>query len=210
MKKFASCLIFGVGLMALALSGCASTSHAGLEPTEASAPGTDSESAVESAARPSLEFTSAVSPVLESFPNDYAFFYFDNHLRPVIGFTNKAVPAVIDSVNATGQQAQIIEDAGFTDAEYNATAEKLVVGLQATWPEDVPFPMIGARPDLGAGVIGVTRIVEVGSSQIAEDASSDATQSIQEIVIELPFSIQIEIDTLGPGKTAAAGRLAGE
>ena len=53
--------------------------------------------------------------------------------------------------------------------------------------------MIGARADLGVGAIGVTRI--------GEEGSADATRLIREIDIESPFSIQIDIDVLGPGKS---------
>ena len=206
MKKSACCLV-GAALVVLALSGCAAASAAGAEPAATSAaasagdPGdvpalpVDPPSDIEIAAIPAMEFASAVGPVLESFPSDYAFFYFDSDMQPVVGFTDKAVPAVLDAVAATGQRAQIIEDAGFTDAEYTATADKLVAEVHATWPAGVLFPMIGPRPDLGIGAIGITRI--------AEEGSPDSTGLIQQIEVESPFTIQIDENVYGPGKTAA-------
>lgn len=156
----------------------------------------------ERAALPSLDFTSTVRPVLESSPNDYAFFYLDAGQQPVIGFTGKATPEVMNAIKSTGQQAKIIEDVGFTDAEYTARAEKLVVELQASWPKDVLFPMMGVRPDLGIGAIGVTPIAEAGSA--------DPTGLIQQIKVESPFSIEIDTNVLGPGTAAEFGRQAGE
>ena len=203
MLKFASCLI-GLGLTVLALSGCAAASAAGVEPTAASVVDSLTPAEIEIAAIPNQEFSSAVGPVLESFPNDYAFFYFDSEQKPVIGFTSAAVPAVLDAVNSTGQPAQIIEDTGFTDAEYNATAEQLVVNLQAMWPKDVPFPMIGARPDFGVGVIGVTRIADESSSD-ATRLIQESTRLIEEAVVGPPFSIQIDKNVLGPGKAGHGG-----
>ncbi|MEC5184806.1 ABC-type phosphate transport system substrate-binding protein [Cryobacterium sp. MP_3.1] len=203
MKKIASCFI-GLGLTALALSGCAAASAEGVEPTTASPADSLTPAEVGITAVPNEEFSSAVGPVLESFPNDYAIFYFDSEHKPVIGFTSDAVPAVLDAVNSTGQPARIIEDAGFTDTEYNATAEQLVADLQATWPKEVPFPMVGARPDFGAGVIGVTRIVDEGSSD-ATRLIEESTRLIEEADVGSPFSIQIDKNVLGPGKAGHGG-----
>ncbi|TFC54539.1 MULTISPECIES: hypothetical protein [unclassified Cryobacterium] len=200
--EIASCFI-GLGLTALALSGCAAASAEGIEPTAASPANSLTPAEVKSAAVPNEEFSSAVGPVLESFPNDYAFFYFDSELKPVIGFTNEAVPAVLAAVKSTGQPAQILEDSGFTDAEYNATAEQLVADLQATWPTNVPFPMIGARPDFGVGVLGVTRIADEGSSDAAR-LIQESTRLIEEADVGSPFSVQVDKNVLGPGKPATA------
>lgn len=207
MTTIASCVAaIAVGVLAAGGPALASHNPVGTDVDRGDAPPltVGPPSAVEIAALPSLEFSSAVVPVLESFPNDYAFFYFDRDMHPVIGFTHKAVPTVIAAVDSTGQQAQIIEDAGFTDAEYTAAAEELVVELLATWPEEVPFPMIGARPDLGVGVIGAIRIAEMGSSD-ASQSLHGSTRLLQEAEIEFesPFSLQIDAERVfGPGTAA--------
>ncbi|WEO78367.1 hypothetical protein BJQ94_04835 [Cryobacterium sp. SO2] len=202
MKKLASWGV-GAGLTALALSGCAAASVAGVEPTAASTADSLTPDEIEIAAIPNQEFASAVGPVLESFPNDFAFFYFDSEHKPVVGFTDEAVPAVLDAVDSTGQQAQIIEHAGFTDAEYTATAEHLGADLQATWPTDVPLPMIGARPDVGVGVIGVTRIADEASPD-ATRVINESTRLIHEAAVESPFTIQIDTKIFGPGTAATS------
>ena len=202
MKKMAA-WVLGAGLTTLALSGCAAASAAGVEPAPEARADVLTPAAVELAAVPSSEFASAVGPVLESFPDDYAFFYFDSDLQPIIGFTSEAVPAVLDAVKSTGQPAEIIEHAGFTNAQYNAEAERLVTGLQARWPSDVPFPMIGARPDFGVGVIGVIRIADEGSAD-ATRVIQESTRLIEEANVKAPFSIQIDHDRVfGEGHTAS-------
>jgi len=204
MKKLASCIV-GLGLTALALSGCAAPSAPGNGSDLGDAPSlpVDPPSEIEIAAIPNEEFASAVVPVLESFPNDYAFFYFDSEHKPVIGFTDKAVPTVMEAVTSTGQQAQIIEDTGFTQAEYRATAEKLIVDLHATWPQDVPFPMIDVRPDLGVGAIGAILVTPEDSSDSARSIQ-ESTRLIEEADTESPFSIQIdEKQVFGEGEPAS-------
>jgi hypothetical protein len=210
--------VIGIGLTVLALSGCASTSVAGVEPTAASPSGGGSDlgdapslpmdppSEIEIAAIPNEEFSSVVVPVLESFPNDYAFFYFDSEHKPVIGFTNEAVPAVVEAVTSTGQQAQIIEDTGFTQAEYQATAEKVIVDLRATWPQNLPFPIIGVRPDLGVGIIGAIRVTPDAARSSDESAQvlEESTRLIEEADTESPFSIQVDDERVyGDGHTAS-------
>lgn len=196
MKKMASWVV-GAGLTTLALSGCAAASAAGIEPAPASAFDSLTTAEIEIAAIPSSEFATSVGPVLESHPDDYAFFYLDRDLQPVVGFTGEAVPAVMEVVNSTGQQAQIIEDTGFTQTEYRAAAEKVILDLRAIWPQDVPFPMIDVRPDLGVGAIGAIRIADEGSSD-ANRVISEATRLVQEADVESPFSIQID-EVFGPG-----------
>ncbi|MGY4858640.1 hypothetical protein [Cryobacterium sp. AP23] len=202
MKKSASWVVVAA-LTALALSGCAAASAAGIEPTAASTADQLTTAEIEIAAIPNEEFATAVGPVLESFPDDYAFFYFDSEHKPVIGFADDAVPAVLDAVNSTGQPARIIEHAGFTDAEYTAAADQLVADLHATWPEDVPFPMIGERPDFGVGVIGVIRIADEGSPD-ATRVIHESTRLIHAADVESPFSIQIDEKIFGPGTAATS------
>jgi hypothetical protein len=202
MKKLASWGV-GAGLTALALSGCAAVTATGSEPAPASAFDSLTTAEIEIAAIPSSEFATAVGPVLESHPDDYAFFYFDSDLQPVIGFTGEAVPAVMEAVNSTGQQAQIIEHTRFTQAEYRATAERVITDLQATWPQDVPFPMIDVRPDLGVGAIGAIRIADEGSPD-ATQVIQESARLIQEADIEAPFSIQIDEDVFGPSMPATS------
>ncbi|WP_133160272.1 hypothetical protein [Cryobacterium zongtaii] len=203
MKKMASWVV-GAGVTALALSGYAAASAAGVEPTAASADDSLTPTDVELAAIPSSEFASAVGPVLESFPSDYAFFYFDSDMQPVIGLTSEAVPAVMEAVTMTGQQAQVVEDTGFTQAEYSAAADKVIADLQETWPADVPFPMIGVRPDLGVGAIGANLITN-GESLDAARSIQKSTGLIEEADTESPFSIQIdEENVFGPLKAATS------
>ena len=101
------------------------------------------------------------------------------------------------------QRAQFHEDAGFTDAEYTAAAEQLADGLYATWPRDVPFPMIGARPDLGVGVIGVIIVTEDGTSDVPGSIQKP-TRLIDEADVESPFSIEIDdLHVFGSGTAAS-------
>lgn len=203
MKKRAYYAV-GLALTALTMTGCATASAASEEPTAAPATEALTTDEIERAAIPSAEFASEVGPVLESFPNDYAFFYFDSNMQPVIGFAGKAVPAVIDAVASTGQRAQIIENAGFTDAEYTATADRLADDLYTTWPRDVYFPMIGPRPDLGVGVIGAILITEDGTSDVPGSIEVP-TRLLDKADVELPFSIQIDDQhVFGPGTAAAS------
>jgi hypothetical protein len=211
MKKMADWAV-GAGVTALALSGCAATSAATAEPIPASTVDVLTPAEVERAAIPSSEFALAVVPVLESFPNDYAFFYFDTDVRPVLGFMNEAVPAVLDAVESTGQSAQIIEHAGFTHAQYRATAEKVIDELHATWPEDVPFPMIDVRPDLGVGAIGAILVTPDGTSDAAWSSEEPtlvlekATRLIQDADTQPPFSIEIDDKhVFGEGHAASTG-----
>ncbi|PXA72793.1 hypothetical protein [Cryobacterium arcticum] len=214
MKKFYACVI-GVVLMALALSGGAAVSAADGGTTVAAGADSDSDlgdapalpvappSEIEIAAIPNQEFAQLVGPVLDSLPNEYAFFYFDGEHKPVIGFVEKAVPAVMKAVTATGQEARIIEDAGFTYAEYAAAAEKVVADLHAAWPQDVPFPIIGERPDLGVGVIGAIRVTPDADANAAWSIR-ESTRLIQEADASSPFSIQIDDERVfGEGHTAS-------
>ena len=218
MKKFGSCAI-GFALAALALSGCAAVSAAGVEPAPASSAGggsdlgdvpslpVDPPSEIEIAAIPNEEFSLAVVPVLESFPNDYAFFYFDSEKQPVIGFTSEAVPAVMEAITSTGQQAQIIEHTGFTESEYKAAADKAIADLRRTWPQDVPFPIIGGRPDLGVGVIGAVRVTADAAQSNELSAKSSLEESsrlIEKAETGSPFSIQIDYERVfGEGHAAS-------
>jgi hypothetical protein len=202
----------GAGLTALALSGCAATSAASGEPTPASTVDVLTPAEVERAAIPSAEFALAVVPVLESVANDYAFFYFDSDVRPVLGFAEEAVPAVLDAVESTGQSAQIIEHAGFTHAEYRGTAEKVIDELQATWPDNVPFPMIDVRPDLGVGAIGAILVTPDGTSDAAWSSDEPtlvlekATRLIEQADPEPPFSMEIDDKhVFGEGHAASTG-----
>lgn len=224
MKRFNSCII-GFGMATLALSGCAAVPTAGFESTAASSAGSgrdlgddsslpvEQPTEIEIAAIPNQEFAQVVGPVLESFPNDTAFFFFDSEKRPVIGFTDRAVPAVMEAITSTGQQAQIVEDTGFTQAEYTAAADKVIADLSETWPHDVPFPMIGERPDLGVGVIGAVRVTADASAKTAQSNEDSAQSSLEEStrLIELadtkpPFSIQVDDQRVfGEGHTASNG-----
>ena len=222
MKRFNSCVL-GFGLTALALAGCASVSPAGVEGPGVSSLGrgpdvgdavplpVEPPSEVEIAAIPNQHFAEALGPVLEALPNDYAFFYFDSDQKPVIGFANKAVPAAMEAVTSTGQQAQIIEDTGFTRAEYAAAADRFIVALEATWPQDVPFPMFGERPDLGVGTIGAILVTPdaARSSEEPTEVLEVATRLIEEADTESPFSIQIdETRVYGEGHAASSEGLA--
>jgi hypothetical protein len=220
MMRFNSCVI-GFGLATLALSGCAAVPTAGVEPTAASSAGSESDlgdassspEEIEISAIPNQKFAQAVGPVLDSFPNDTAFFYFDSEKQPVIGFTDKAVPAVMEAVASTGQQAQIIEDTGFTQAEYTAAADEVIADLKETWPQNVPFPIVGERPDLGVGVIGAVRVTADASANAAQSNEESSQSSLEESTrliekagTEPPFSIQIDDERVfGEGHTSSKG-----
>jgi len=205
-KTFNACVI-GVVLTASVLSGGAAVSAADGGTTVTAGADSDSDlgdapalpvappSEIEIAAIPIQEFVQAVGPVLDALPNDNAFFYFDGEQKPVIGFVDKAVPAVMAAVTSTGQEARIIEDAGFTQAEYAAAAEKVVADLRATWPQNVPFPIIGERPDLGIGVIGAIRVTRDTDANAAWSIR-ESTRLLQEADAESPFSIQIDDEHL--------------
>ena len=89
MKKRAYYAV-GLALTALTMTGCATASAGSVEPTATSTADSLTTAEIERAAIPSMEFASAVVPVLESFPDDFAFFYFDSDVQPIIGFTKNA------------------------------------------------------------------------------------------------------------------------
>ena len=104
MKKRAYYAV-GLALTALTMTGCATASAGSVEPTATSTADSLTTAEIERAAIPSMQFASAVVPVLESFSDDFAFFHFDSDVQPIVGFTKNAVPAVVYAVAATEQRA---------------------------------------------------------------------------------------------------------
>jgi hypothetical protein len=137
MHKITSTFV-GVGLSALVLSGCATTTTAetGLETStgvqQVQSPRatsfedmSDEEAAAfDALAKAQEPLGVAVGKVEEQFPDDFAYDFFERETLHV-GFKGAAPEGAVALLEATGGSYVVIEEAGFNAVDYQAAADSV-------------------------------------------------------------------------------------
>ena len=168
MKKLASCFV-GVGLSALALSGCAAASAAGVEPTPSAsveqvlAPIAAEGTPADAATPADDEFWqlnqaplgTATAAIEEQFVDEFAYAFFDEVSAMHVAFAGRAPAEAVALLQATHLPHVVIESVGFNAAEYQAAADDVAKQTRKYVTEERQVA-VSQDPSAGPGAITVS------------------------------------------------------